>query len=142
MSDFIYRNNGNIIHADQHMDPEKGVFLQRVEWDMRGFSINREDVHKAFAPIAEQFQMTWEVRFSDYLPKIAILVSRQPHCLYDLLSRWRMGELRAEVPLVISNHDGLEDLVRGFGIDYLCFPVSRDNRSRQESLIIDHLQSS
>ena len=86
VSNFIYINNGNIIHADQHTDQEKGVFLQRVEWDMNGFAIPREELMNAFAPVAKQFGMTWEVRFSDYVPKIAILVSRQPHCMYDLLS--------------------------------------------------------
>ena len=86
VSNFIYITNGNIIHADQHTDQEKGVFLQRVEWDMNGFAIPREELMNAFAPVAKQFGMTWEVRFSDYVPKIAILVSRQPHCMYDLLS--------------------------------------------------------
>lgn len=141
VSDFIYRNNGNIIHADQHTDQEKGVFLQRVEWDMSGFAIDREDVHKSFLPIAERFDMAWEVRFSDYSPRLAILVSRQSHCLYDLLSRWNMGEIRAELPIVISNHPDLKDIVEGFGVSYYCFPVGRDNRSQQESLILEQLEA-
>lgn len=141
VSDFIYRHNGNIIHADQHTDQEKGVFLQRVEWDMHGFAIPRAELITAFGPVARQFTMTWEVRFSDYVPKIAILVSREPHCMHDLLSRWRMGQLSAEVALVISNHEDLEDVVEGFGVEYLSLPVGRDSKPQQEALITQRLEA-
>ncbi|HZP26677.1 MAG TPA: ACT domain-containing protein, partial [Dehalococcoidia bacterium] len=64
ISDFIYRNDGNIIHADQHTDSEEGIFLQRVEWQLSGFRIPREKIAKELEPIAAHFGLTWELRFS------------------------------------------------------------------------------
>src|SRR3989304_6911731 len=77
-SDFLYRNDGNIIHADQHTDQEEGVFLQRVEWELKGFAVPREGIAEAFAPIAERFGMTWSLRFSDSVPRIAVFASQLP----------------------------------------------------------------
>ncbi len=90
VSDFLYRNNGNIIHADQHSDLEENVFLQRVEWELGGFAIPRDELAGAFEAIARRFDMRWSLHFSDYVPRIAVLASKLPHCLYDLLLRWRL----------------------------------------------------
>jgi formyltetrahydrofolate deformylase len=100
VADFLYRHNGNIVHADQHTDSEEGVFLQRVEFELDGFEFAREQIAPAFQPIAERFGMTWSLRFSDAVPRLAILASKAHHCLYDLLARWRLGELHAEIPVV------------------------------------------
>src|SRR3990172_3203538 len=140
VSDFLYRNNGNIIHADQHTDPstslraglEEGVFLQRVEWELDSFAIAREEIAAAFRPIAERFGMTWSLHFSDVVPRLAIFVSKLPHCLYDLLARWRMGEFRAEVPLVVSNHDDLRSIVEGFGVPFHCLDIAPQTKAAQE----------
>ena len=115
VSDFLYRNDGNIIHADQHTDAEEGIFLQRVEWELAGFAIVREEIGRAFQPIAERFGMTWSLHFSDYVPRIAVFVSREAHCMYDLLARRHMGEFAAEIPLEISNHPDLRTLPEGIG---------------------------
>ncbi len=138
-SDFLYRNNGNIIHADQHTDQEEGVFLQRVEWELAGFGLAREQIAGAFHPIAGRFGMQWDLRFSDQVPRVAIFVSRLPHCLYDLLARWRMGEFRADVPLVISNHPDLRSIAEDRGVEYREFPVTRETRSVQEQQILELL---
>jgi formyltetrahydrofolate deformylase len=135
VSDFLYRNDGNITHADQHTDLEEGVFLQRVEWQLEGFAIPREGIADAFRPIAERFGMQWTLRFSDYVPKIAILVSKMPHCLYDLLARWRLGEFEAEIPLVISNHEDARPIAEDFGLPYAHLPVHANNRREQEQQI-------
>ena len=71
VADFLYRHNGNIIHADQHTDPEAGVFLQSIEWEMRGFRLSRDELAAAFQPVADRFGMTWGLHFSDYVPRIA-----------------------------------------------------------------------
>ncbi len=116
VSDFLYRHDGNILHADQHTDLEEGVFLQRVEFELNGFAIGRAEIEPAFRPIAERFDMTWSLRFSDYVPRVAVLVSKAHHCMYDILARWRMGELRAEIPIVISNHPDGREIVEEFGV--------------------------
>ena len=140
VSDFLYRNDGNIIHADQHTDAEEGIFLQRVEWELAGFQVPREEIGEAFRPIAERFGMTWRLHFSDYLSRIAVLVSKQAHCMYDLLARQRMGEFRAEIPLVISNHPDLRPVAQGFGTVYHHFPMTPETKAAQEEAIIETLE--
>ena len=148
VSDFLYRNNGNIIHADQHTDPstslraglEEGVFLQRVEWELADFAVPREGIAEAFAPIAQRFGMTWSLHFSDHTPRVAVFVSSLPHCMYDLLARWRMGEFRAEVPLVISNHPDLRAIAEGFGVAYHAFDIAPETKAIQEERIMELLE--
>jgi len=141
VSDFLYRHDGNIVHADQHTDHEEGVFLQRVEWQLDGFAVPRDGIADAFRPIAERFGMTWSLRFSDEIPRVAILVSKLHHCLFDLLARWRLGELHADVPLVISNHPDAGPIAEEFGVAFRHFPITPDTRPRQEAQIIDALEA-
>jgi formyltetrahydrofolate deformylase len=141
VSDFLFRNDGNIIHADQHTDNEESVFLQRVEFELAGFKIGRDDVATAFAPIAEKFGMSWSLRFSDYVPRVAIFASKLPHCLYDLLARWRMGEFRASIPLIVSNHDDLRPIAQQFDIKFEHLPVTPDTKAAQEARAVELLQA-
>ncbi len=141
VSDFLYRNDGNIIHADQHTDAEEGIFLQRVEWELEGFGIPRAEIAEAFRPIAERFGMTWSLHFSDYVPRIAVFVSREAHCVYDLLTRRHMGEFAAEVPLVISNHPDLRAAVEGFGAIYHHLPITPETKAAQEQAVIETLET-
>ena len=140
VSAFLYENDGNIIHADQHTDQEEGVFLQRVEWELDGFKIARDDIADAFRPIAGRFGMDWSLRFSDYTPRVAIFVSKLPHCLYDVLARWRMGEFRAEIPIVISNHTDLASVAEDFGCAFHHLPVTADTKAEQEATAIGLLE--
>jgi formyltetrahydrofolate deformylase len=132
VSEFLYRNDGNIIHADQHTDKEENVFVQRVEWEIEGFKVPRDEVAAAFAPLAERFGMTWSLRFSDYRPRVAYFSSKLPHCLYDELARWRMGEFRASIPLIISNHADHAEIAREFGIAFHHVPVTAATKGEQE----------
>jgi formyltetrahydrofolate deformylase len=135
VSEFIFRGGGNIIHADQHTDPREHIFLQRLEWELDGFAIPPGDIADAFRPIAERFGMRWRLHLSGQTPRIGILVSRQGHCMYDLLARWRMGELRAEIPLVISNHGDLAEGAQRFGVAYHHLPVTPETKPQQETRI-------
>jgi len=141
VSDFLYRHDGNIVHADQHTDHEEGVFLQRVEWQLDGFAVPRDGIAEAFRPIAERFGMTWSLRFSDEVLRVAILVSKLQHCLYDLLARWRLGELHAEIPLVISNHPDASGIADEFGATFRHFPITLETKAQQEQQIIDELEA-
>jgi len=133
VASFIFDHGGNIIHADQHTDQQESYFLQRVEWQLDGFGLQREDIAAAFRPIADRFGMTWRLSFSDRRPRVAILVSKQAHCLYDLLARSRMGELRAEIPLIASNDPDLESIATEFGVNYHYLPVTSETKARQEA---------
>ncbi len=105
---------------------------------MTGFAIGRAEIEPAFRPIAERFDMTWSLRFSDYVPRVALLVSKAHHCMYDILARWRMGELRAEIPIVISNHPDGREIVEEFGVAYDQLPAGKE---AQEARIVAQLDA-
>lgn len=132
-ANFIYANGGNITHADQHTDFEAGLFLTRIEWQLTGFNLPKDVIEPAFNAIAQPLNAKWELHFSDTLPRIAIWVSRQDHCLFDLIWRHRAKEFHAEIPLIISNHPDLQSVVEQFGIDYYYIPITKDNKQEQEA---------
>jgi formyltetrahydrofolate deformylase len=138
VSEFLFRHGGNVLHADQHSDG--GRFLQRLEFEVDGFALGRDEIGPAFAELAGQLDMEWSLQFSDARPSVAILVSRHGHCLYDLLGRWRLGELRCRKPLVISNHADLQGVEGEFGVDYHHLPVSDETRAGQEASILRLLE--
>jgi formyltetrahydrofolate deformylase len=140
ISDFIYRHNGNISHLDQYIDDETNHFLMRVEWDLREFTLERNGISGAFEPVAHELKLNWEIRFSDQIPKMAVFVSKHDHCLYDLLLRERAGELRAHIVLVISNHPDLQRIAEDFGLEYLVFPITAENKRIQEVLMQEELE--
>lgn len=139
VSDFLYKNDGNIIHADQHTDLEEGIFLQRVEWELDGFAIEREGIVGAFQPIADRFGMTWSLHFSDNVPRIVLFASTLPHCLYDLLARWRMGEFRADIRAVISNHDELRSIAESFSVPFRAINITPETKVSEERRLCDEL---
>lgn len=140
IASFIYSNGGNIIHADQHTDFVAGLFLTRLEWQLEGFNLPRELIGPAFNAIAQPLGANWQLHFSDDLPRIAIWVSRQDHCLYDLLWRQQAGELTAQIALIISNHDKLAPIAQQFDIPYHHIPVTADTKPVQESKQLELLR--
>ncbi|MGA0195735.1 MAG: formyltetrahydrofolate deformylase [Ilumatobacteraceae bacterium] len=141
VAEFIASNNGNIVHAEQHTDEVEHVFFQRVEFELEGFGVGRDDILTAFSPVASKFDMSVDLRFTDVKPRIAIMASKQPHCLFDLLTRWRAGELPADVVGVIDNHPDHADLVEHMGVPYFHLPVSPGAKEQQESKVLDTLAS-
>ncbi|MHC5932997.1 formyltetrahydrofolate deformylase [Nostoc sp.] len=139
-ANFIYSNGGNIIHADQHTDFAAGLFLTRIEWQLDGFNLPREFIAPAFNAIAQPLGAKWELRFSDAVPRIAIWVSRQDHCLFDLIWRQRAKEFIAEIPLIISNHSNLKVVAEQFNIDFQHIPITKDNKSEQEAQQLELLR--
>ncbi len=139
-ADFIAHHDGNIVHAEQHVDRDRGegdaVFFQRVEFDLDGFGIGRDDILEAFAPVAERFSMRVRLRFTDDPMPTALMASRQPHCLYDLLGRWRSGELPMDLRVVVSNHPDHADICRHMGVPYVHLPVSPETKASQERQVL------
>ena len=138
---FIAEHDGNIIHAEQHVDGsgDEAFFFQRIEFDLDGFGIDRDAILDAFAPIASRFDMHAELHFTDELIPTALLASRQPHCLYDVLSRWRSGELPIDVRVVVSNHPDHRDFCEHLGLPYVHLPVTADTKPQQERAIMTTL---
>jgi formyltetrahydrofolate deformylase len=141
VTEYIYSNSGNILSLEQHVDTDRGVFFMRIEWDLDGFAVGRDRIGATFhAQVAERFSMIWRLHFSDDLQRMAVFVSRLPHCFYDILARHETGEWRVELPLIVSNHPDLQPAAERFGIEYVHLPITRDNRAEQESRLLELLQ--
>ena len=135
VSQFLYEAGANIVHADQHVDRAEGLFLQRVEFDLDHLDL--ETISSGFGRVAERFGMEWSLRRSDHHPRVAIMVSRQPHCLVDLLARWEMDELPGTPVAVVSNHPDHARVVEHFGLPYHHLPVAGENREAQEKQVLE-----
>ena len=140
VSEFIYKNNGNITALAQHVDQDQQVFFMRIEWELDGFIIPDDKIGEYFDTlIAKKYDMQWQLHFSSEVPRLAIFVSRQPHCLYDLLARWKSGELEVVIPLIISNHEDLRPVAEQFGVDFHHFPICGDTKDEQEEAQLELL---
>jgi formyltetrahydrofolate deformylase len=139
VADFVLRVGGNILHAEQHIDREAGVFFQRVEFDAPQTDLDA--LRAAFDPTAQRFGMSVDVCRSDDRPRVAVLASTQAHCLTDLLSRARSGELAADIVAVISNHPDHADLAAFHGVPYHHLPVTAETREVQQQQMLELLTS-
>src|ERR1700722_17351324 len=142
IADFIFRHNGNILFADEHGDEESNLFLTRVEFDPADFDFDLARFTEHFAPIARDFQMDWRLASSSERIRIAIFVSKYDHCLQDLLYRHQSGELRCDIPLIISNHPDNQPIADFYRVPYVVVPVTKENKHEAEkqqlALIRDH----
>ncbi|MFN8051679.1 MAG: formyltetrahydrofolate deformylase [Acidimicrobiales bacterium] len=136
----IHERGGNIAHADQHADERHGLFLQRIEFDF-GTDADHERFRAEFAELAQSLGMTWEMVEPDHRARLAILVSKEGHCLLDLLARIRLEELNAEVPVVISNHEDHREITERFGVPFLHLPVDPDDKAAQQAALLDALEA-
>jgi formyltetrahydrofolate deformylase len=137
LSGWVAANGGNIVHADHHSDQGAGLFLSRIEWQLEGFGLPRDAIGPSASALAERLGGDYRVNFSDGRPPVAIFVSKQDHCLLDLLWRTRTGELPMQVPLVIANHPDLAAIAGEFGARFVHVPISADSRAEAEAR---HLQ--
>jgi len=140
ITNFIYRSNGNIEHADQHIDKETNTFFMRIEWSLDGFVLNRESISIEFSKVAKKFSMSWNLYFSDYTPNVAIFVSKHLHCLEDLLIRHKYQEFHCNIPLIISNHPCAQDIAKSFNIKFKEFYIDKSNKQIQEKNQLGLLQ--
>ncbi len=146
VTEFIHKNNGNVLDLDQHVDAERGIFFMRIRWSLDRFAIPKEKIGEFFGVlIGERFDMKWSLYLSGDRPRMAIFVSKLPHCLYDLLSRWRTGEWELDVPVVVSNHPDLSDVAEQFGVPYKIFTVAKNNKlevEREQLALLEELNVS
>ena len=140
VTNFVYQHNGNIVHADQHIDEQTNTFFMRIEWSLKDFFIKRENIAKNFRLIADKFSMAWELAFADERPRVAIFVSQQQHCLYDLLYRNKSGSLDCEVAFIVSNHADAKSIAKDFGIKFAQYPITKANKVSQERKQIELLR--
>ncbi len=136
---FIAEHTGNIVEADQHSDPQENAFFMRVEIERMGFGLSPDSFPELWRPMAERFQMRWRMEWGDRAKRMAVMVSKESHCVSDLLWRWSSGELLVEIPLVVSNHPDLKELVVRSGVSFHHLPLTAEGKERQEKKVLDLL---
>ncbi len=139
LASWIASKNGNIRHADHHTDADAKLFLSRIEWDLDGFLLDKNEITSEVNLLEQRLNGKAVLSFSDDFPNVAIFVSKQSHCLVDLLWRVKAGELCMNVPLVISNHSDLEEICSSFSIPFKLIQVNKNNKADSESKILDLL---
>lgn len=128
ITNFIYKHNGNIEHADQHIDSQTNTFFMRIEWSLQNFNIPKDKIKESFSALAEKFQMRWSLYFSDRILRVAIFASFSDHCLYDLILRQRAGQLKCDISLIISNHAHLKSVANNFKIKFVKSPKQAETK--------------
>ncbi len=135
VTDFIQRNNGNVVALDQHTDKIESRFFMRIEWELDGFELTKEQIAPAFQhAIATPCHMVWSLDFSDRIPRMAIMVSKMSHCLYDLLARYQGGELPVEIPIIVGNHEAMAEVAKQFDIPFHLLKITKENKAEQEKI--------
>ena len=142
VSSFLASAGANIVSLDQHSTQQSGgTFMQRTIFHLPGLTAARDALERDFAEqVAGRFDMDFRLTEAAKPKRVAILASKEDHCLLDLLWRNRRGELDMSVSMVISNHPDLADQVRPFGVPFLHVPATKDNRAEAEQRQLDLLR--
>ena len=125
ITSWISDYGGNIRHSDHHTDQDAGLFLSRIEWNSNKFPFYKKEINDQLEKIMNNINGKFSINYSDELPNVAIFVSKQNHCLIDLLWRVQNGELKMKVPLIISNHPDLKNIADDFNAEYIYFDSSK-----------------
>jgi formyltetrahydrofolate deformylase len=132
LAQLLYGHGANILDADQHTDPEAGMFFQRIRFDMTALHTDRTALEHGIGEVAGRFSMSWRIAYGSARKRVALFVSKYDHCLMDLLLRHRAGELECDIPLVVSNHPDLAPSVEPFGAEFHTFPIDAEAKRTQE----------
>ncbi|UDY24669.1 formyltetrahydrofolate deformylase [Nocardioides sp. Kera G14] len=137
VSGFLVARSGNIIEAQQFNDPNSGRFFQRVHFEVLDDTVTLADLSEGFAAVADHFSMAWELRDAVTPYRTLLMVSREGHCLNDLLFRWSTGALPIEIPAIVGNHLDLKPLADHYGIDFHHIPVTAATKADAEAQLME-----
>ena len=127
VTDFIHKNDGNITYLDQYVERDKKKFFMRLECDFKEKDFNLNVFKNSFKEIlANPLSFTYQIFDNNLKKRMAIFVSKYDHCLYDILSRFKSGELSVEIPVIISNHPDLETIAKLFEIPFFHIPHTKN----------------
>ncbi|WP_348709957.1 formyltetrahydrofolate deformylase [Bacillus subtilis] len=141
VSAFLFEHGANIIESNQYTtDPEVGRFFLRIEFDCAGIREKKASLQAAFASVAEKFDMTWSLTLASELKRVAIFVSKELHCLHELIWEWQTGNLMAEITVVISNHEEARELVERLNIPFHYMKANKDIRAEVEKKQLELLE--
>lgn len=133
MARLLYEHGANILQAQQHTEAATGTFCQRIHFEMDDLDIGVDELESLLRIECGRYAMQWRISYTDRPKRVALLVSKFEHCLYDLLLRHRLGELRCEIPVILSNHPDLEPVADQFAVPYRVFPITPETKLDQES---------
>jgi formyltetrahydrofolate deformylase len=142
VSSYLLEHGCDIIDNRQFGDRPAGRFFMRVHFvvdqpDSAAPPVDINALSTAFAELAEGYRMSWQLVAVDQLPRVLIMVSRFGHCLNDLLYRWKTDQLKIELPVIVSNHRDLEDVVTAAGVPFVHIPVTRDSKAEAEGRLLE-----
>src|SRR5262245_17724649 len=129
----LYSQGANIVDSDQQTDPIAAMFFQRICFDLSTSTTDRAQLETALDDISNRFGLQYRLILETHTPRVAIFCSKQEHCLYDLLIRYRAGELPCHVAVVISNHPTLEPVAKHFDVPFAHLPISAETKPQQEA---------
>ncbi|MFA5448676.1 MAG: formyltetrahydrofolate deformylase [Sphaerochaeta sp.] len=132
---WFYQQNFNILNLQQYTDSRQGRLFMRIELDLADLTSTRGALEDAFSEFAQKKDLSWQCHWGDYSNRVAIMVSKTSHCLYDLVTRQREGDLVCEIPLIISNHPDLEPIANQFRIPFYHLPISAKTKGEQEAKV-------
>jgi formyltetrahydrofolate deformylase len=133
LTQFVYLHEGRILYHEQYVDPELGHYYTRLEWDVSSFTVSDEEMAGLLRTlIGGEPETEWSLHYSDEVLRMAVFVSKDPWCLYDILARSYSGEWKVEVPLVVANHADLESVAKRFDVAFRLFPVTKENKGGVE----------
>jgi formyltetrahydrofolate deformylase len=132
---FLVAHHASVLHADDHVDTHRDLFLTRLEWDLMDFDIPVSDFETYFNPLAERFGIKYHLALIDHRPKVVILVSAYDHCLADLLHRQHTGELACEIVMIISNHQTSAPLAEFFKVPFHLLSQPQDKAASEREML-------
>jgi len=133
VSQFLHEHGANIVQSDQFtMNPEGGMFFIRFEFDLNDLETELPLIVEDFSRVADRFDMKWSTFRASRKKRLAIFVSKEDHCLMEILWQWKSGDLDADISMVISNHLDMKEQVESFGIPYHHVPVTADTKADVE----------
>jgi formyltetrahydrofolate deformylase len=142
VSTFLFRHGANVVDLDQHSTEEApGTYFMRLEFQTEGLDVPLDELGRLFAAeVGDRMGMAWRLAGHGERRRVAVLVSRHDHALLDLIWNWRRGDLRADIPLVLSNHPDLGPAVESLGVSFLHVPNSPDIRAAAEARMLSVLE--
>src|SRR5687768_11304045 len=132
LAQVLYGHGANILDSDQHSDPVASLFFQRIRFDLSTLTTDKVALEHGIKEVGERFAMDWRLAYGNQVRNVAIFASKQEHCLYDLLIRYRAGELACQVAMVISNHADAEPIARHFDVPFHHLPITPETKAVQE----------
>lgn len=141
VSNLLLENNANVVHFDQHTtDPQTGMFFMRIEFDLNDFDVSYAKLEEDLHMLAQAYSMDWSLSGNKKRKRMAIFVSKMDHCLMELIWRWKSNELLVEIPMVISNHPDLKEVVESYGISYYHIPITHETKQQAEQKALELLK--